>query len=154
MPAVTVAVDISATPERVWAFLSDVRRVPDWVSNAERLLSIPDQPTRVGAVFREVTRFGGPFKGRVEWTFTVLDPHALAVHRGRLPFMGETDVVYRLTPSGAGTRFEYELAWRWRGVMRLLGPFVFPILVRPKLRADLTRNARNAKRLIEAERNV
>jgi uncharacterized protein YndB with AHSA1/START domain/hemerythrin-like domain-containing protein len=98
-------VDVAASPEQVWAVLSDVRRVPEW-SHECRQVTWLDGATegRVGARFTGANR-----AGRARWvrpcTITAWAPARRLVFHTTGPLgMDATEWTFELEPHGAGTR--------------------------------------------------
>ena len=74
MSKVETSAEVAASPEKIWAFICDANRYPEWVVPTDRMLEVPDEAMGVGYVYKE---HGGvpPFKADSEWRVTVFEPH-------------------------------------------------------------------------------
>jgi uncharacterized protein YndB with AHSA1/START domain len=75
-------VDIDAPPQRVWAAVGDVTRMPEWSPELRRLVRLGSRPTRVGTTLLGLNR-----RGWVVWpttsTVTRLEPGRAVAWRTR-----------------------------------------------------------------------
>ena len=55
---ISTSVDIDATPERVWAVVGDVTRMPQWSPELRRLIVLGRKPVRVGTTLLGLNRRG------------------------------------------------------------------------------------------------
>jgi hypothetical protein len=140
MRSYQVTETIDASPEEVWAVLGDVARYPDWDSGVERVegrLAVGEKLK----VFSELDPGRGhPVK------VTEVAPGRGMTWRGGMPlglFKGLR--TYRLTPGGAGTRFEMREAFT--------GPLV-PLIWRslPDFQPSFDKFARGLKARVERGR--
>jgi hemerythrin-like domain-containing protein len=138
-------VDVEATPEQVWAVLSDVRRVPAWSHECRQVTWLDDVTEgRVGARFKGTNR-----SGFARWqrpcTITGWEPGRRLTFETRGPLgMDATEWTFELEPHGTGTRLTQtfrilEMAGWWgRLVWRTMPAHRDR---RPALREDLIRLA-------------
>jgi carbon monoxide dehydrogenase subunit G len=120
------SVHVEAPPERVWAFVSDVRRCPEWVAFTDGMGHVDDGDPGVG--FR-YTEYGsvGPLRSESEWRIVEFDPPRRQVHVGDMGIVdGEPTIA--VEPEDGGTRWtrtvELEVLPRLRPVERLLDRLV------------------------------
>ncbi len=97
---ISASVDIAADPERVWAVVSDVTRMPEWSPELRRLYPIGGRRVRVGLTMVGINR-----RGPVAWPTTSkvvrLEPQRAVAWRTRESGATWT---YELQPTGSGTR--------------------------------------------------
>lgn len=105
MTLVRSAIEIAAPPERVWEVLMDPRRLADWVTIHRRLDDAPARLRRGSTFAQTLSLRGAPL--HVEWEVVELDPPRRAVWLGRGPVHSRARIVYGLTPTAEGTRFDY-----------------------------------------------
>ncbi len=102
MSPAEVSVSISASPDQVYAVLSDPETYPDWLAGAQRVRHVDPAFPHPGAEFDHEV---GPIEALTvadDTTSLIADPPhrlQLEVHAG--PVTGIAD--FQLTPTGAGT---------------------------------------------------
>jgi len=134
MPSFSLTLEIACPPEEVFAYLTDVSRVPEWQSSA-RSAEI-DGEVRKGARIRERRTFMG-HGVNVELEVTAYDPPRrfdLSSRGGPVSY----EVHHVLEPSVGGTRLDVEVGIKLSGMMRLAaqGPLK---LAEREFRADFGR---------------
>ena len=134
MPSFSLTVDIARSTEDVFAYLTDISRVPEWQSSAGSAEA--DGEVREGARIRERRTFMG-HGVNVELEVTGYDPPRrfdLSSRGGPVPY----EVHHVLEPSGGGTRLDVEVGIKLSGMMRLAaqGPLK---LAEREFRADFGR---------------
>ena len=134
MPSFSLTVDIARSTEDVFAYLTDISRVPEWQSSA-RSAEI-DGEVRKGARIRERRTFMG-HGVNVELEVTGYDPPRRFDLRSRGGPVSY-EVHHVLEPSGGGTRLDVEVGIKLSGMMRLAaqGPLK---LAEREFRADFGR---------------
>ena len=86
MPRIERSVAVEAPSERVWAFVSDVRRCPEWVTFADGMGHVDEGDPGEG--FRYVEYGGvGPLRSASEWVSVEFDPPRRQVHVGDVGIM-------------------------------------------------------------------
>ena len=149
MPRLEMAREIKASPEQVWALLSDVKRYPEWVVFTERMVETPEGALGVGSSYRE---YGGipPFKSETAWQVTEFDAPRRQVHAGGDKQMQIT-VSFEMTPSGGGTQVRQQMDFQARGLMVPMSKILWPLLMRRRVQGAMVDTFANAKRILEAE---
>jgi uncharacterized membrane protein len=144
---VSASLLIAASPERVWAVVSDPRRALSFMSGVTRWEVVSEQPTGLGARYRILLRVGSAEIGGmvevVEWD----RPRELAWtsvtgidQRGR----------WRLRDAGDGrTRVELRLAYGVAG-SGLTG-WIAERIAAPTVTGHLRRTVRQLKRMVEQD---
>ena len=140
-------VDIDAPVERVWPLIAEDRNIGLWMPDVLET-TYPDgkpQGDPVGARFEQRIREGGRV-GTYQGEVTAYAPQRLLGVRLQDQGNFATDVVYRLSRQGAGTRLDYTcdvvLKSRLARIMMVIGlPMTWHIV---------RRHVRNLKRVAEA----
>ncbi|MFY9581081.1 MAG: SRPBCC family protein [Gaiellaceae bacterium] len=134
MPSFEVAIEIARPPEEVFAYLTDVPRIPEWQSSAGS--AEVDGEVREGARIRERRTFMG-HGVKVELEVTRYEPPRrfdVSSRGGPVSY----EVRHALERSGGGTHLDVEVGIKLSGMMRLAaqGPLK---LAEREFRADFTR---------------
>lgn len=58
MPQIEIVEHIQVPPERVWNFISDIRRGPEWVTVMKEVLYVSEGELGKGSVYRERSQIG------------------------------------------------------------------------------------------------
>ena len=145
MPDLRVAIEIDATPQRVWAALQQIDRHVDWMQEAVAIRFVNEQKSGVGTEFLCDTRIG-PIKLVDRMTITEWSPNtAMGVrHTGIVTGEGR----FTLRPIESRTHFAWQERLRfpwWLG-----GPLGAAITGRVVLRTIWTRNLGALKRQVES----
>jgi len=136
-----VEIDIDRPPEDVFAFLTDISRLPDWQGSAASAEA--EGPLAVGARIRETRRFLGR-EYKVVHEVTAYDPPQRFDVRsveGPIPL----SVRHTLEPSGGGTRLEAVGEANPKGLLRFAAGGVAKTA-----EAEFRRDFERLKELLEA----
>ncbi len=117
-------VDVNASPERLFAYLCDVERQPEWQADIRSCRWTSPGPVTDGKTARQVLRFLGKER---EATLTVeaFEPEGSIRFAKTVPF--PIRFGWRLQPvSDSTTRVEYAAEAQPRGAFRLLSPLIAP----------------------------
>ncbi len=137
-------ITINASPDRVWAHLSDLASHAEWMKDAETIRFGTDQTRGVGVVMEAPTRIG-PFRTLDVMTVTEWEEGHLisASHQGVVTGEGSFEIV----PNDRGTTLiwseDLRFPW-WMG-----GP-VGAIVARPIFRAVWTKNLKRFRQRVES----
>ena len=104
MSDVDVSVNIEAEPETVWAVLSDVSRVEEWLTVHDEF-DDPPSKLREGAELQQRVS-SGDISAEVEWLIEEVEEPVFMAWRGRATGGAELRTTYRLVPTDGGTRVE------------------------------------------------
>jgi hypothetical protein len=140
---------IDAAVPKVWEFINDLHRKPEYVHFVREVFDIPSHPLREGAVYRERARFG-PRESVSEWRVVQFDPPKRQVQQSQSREMDATFTA-SLEIEGSGTRLTVEMNVLLLPVLRPLGWLLEKLFVQRKVQKDVARAAQNLKRLIESE---
>lgn len=108
-PKHRISIDITATPERVFALWMDLTRMADWVGGVTRVTDITGPNDVAGTRY---TVWFGPMKSSTE-ILQVERPHHVRTRFGILILKSKSDV--RFEPTTDGTRLTQ--VFRTRGVI-------------------------------------
>ena len=141
MPEGTVSFDVRAPGDRVWAFLSDMRKVGSCVPGVQSVDVLDEKRARWNLKIKI-----GPLSQQVEVMTETLEQVPLS--RGK--FRGEADNMdilgtIELTPSGQATKVTYTMAVQAKGPLaRIMDNFM-----KSRLSAQTAEFAANVKKAIE-----
>ncbi len=107
MAPVDVTTELTATPRRVYDFLLDIARTPEWVTICRAVLHLdPGTPSPGWQCKQRYVLRGAPFV--VTWTLDTLEPERHISWTGRGPARSTAFITQDLTPlTGGGTRLRY-----------------------------------------------
>ena len=129
---------INAPPDKVFAYVSDFRRHPEWASHRLSIEPVSEGPLAVGSKFKSVGhQMGMESRDEVTVSEVVADrrlTYDVSTHQGE-SFRHSID----LQPEGAGTRVTKSMNFVKTGIVtKLMMPLVL-ILVPKILSSDLQR---------------
>lgn len=151
MASIRSTAEIKAPAQKVWDFVCELRRVPEWVGNTLEMLSVSEGPTASGTTYRELSRIAGPWKAPTEWRITTFDPPQRQVHEGTLPMGGSATLDISLEPAGDGCRITIVMLVCYAPLLRPVGALLDAAFMRRSLQDDFDRNVERLKALVEAE---
>ncbi|HUH93779.1 MAG TPA: SRPBCC family protein [Casimicrobiaceae bacterium] len=140
------AVDIAAPPERVFAYATAPANWPRWHPQSRAVSGVVDRTPRPAEKTIEDFEIAGR-KGRATWTSIAVDPPVRWEFAGHGEGGGGAHIVYTLTPTSGGTRFERDLTYRGPNLLFAL----FDALeIRAVMRRDSAVAVERLKHAIEA----
>lgn len=149
MTQMEAEVYIPASTETVWELVSDVHRLPEWVTNVEQILSVSDVPVKVGTIYRDRVNVAGLWRPVREWRITEFTPPRWQVHEGKWPGIGKAVISMSLEPLGTSTQFKLTEAFHWHWYLKPLAWLLLEgLFLRRTLQAELRRHVENAKALL------
>jgi uncharacterized protein YndB with AHSA1/START domain len=143
MAPMTSTVEISRSPDEVFAYVTDVSRFTEW---QEGLVEAHQEGgSEVGAKV-VMTRKAGPrqqtmttelteYEPPRRWAFRGTDGPVRAFGKGTVEPIGD----------GSSSRLSFELDFEGHGI----GKVLVPLIVRPSAKKELPRNHQNLKRRLE-----
>jgi uncharacterized protein YndB with AHSA1/START domain len=147
MAQIRRSVTINARPETIFQILTDLERLPDWVTGSARIHEISQQPIEVGTTFTQTFRVAGrelPLDGRV----TELDaPRRLAIDLAT-PGGGDSTMSYDLTPDGAACHIEFASDYHLPG--GIFGDLIDRAFAERRTDREMGISLQNLKELAEA----
>lgn len=149
MVRIVRTIDVSATPEAIWELMSDVRRLPEFVDDIDRMISLPEGDLGVGYTYRTYEGIP-PFKSEVEWVVTEFEAVRRQVHHGDDGKM-RIDLTVEIVPLDAARRLTLTLDLRPRWFLRPLNWVLWPILMRTRSLASMDRTMANIELLLTSQ---
>lgn len=122
---------IDQQPARVFPWLADPARWPEWAPAVVERRPVDDRPPIVGSRWAAVDRIG-PFRIRFTDELVALEPDALVVWDSTTPW--NSRVEYRLLPHPQGTRILAHYEGDVAGWLRLVALLPTVVLARILLR--------------------
>jgi len=108
MSSLTRATTVSCPPERVFAVLAEVERLPEFSDMTVAVRNGPGRPVQVGDTFDQVVRVLGK-ELESEWQVVEVRSPSLLRFEGTAPGGAKASLTERLVPEGDGTRVELEV---------------------------------------------
>jgi uncharacterized protein YndB with AHSA1/START domain len=146
MAPIVASIDISRSPEDVFAYVTDPSHLPEWQGGVVRAEKIGGGPVGVGTRAVVTRRIG-----RRELNMTVevaeLDPpRSFAVRSLDGPVRGENSGTIEPLDDGRRSRVKYELDLRGHGIGRLL----VPLVAKRQAQRGTPRNMEKLKKRLES----
>lgn len=113
MTKVAVEVEIDATPERVWAVVSDPRNLPHWDKHIVEVVGVPPGGLAEGTMYTTVMKFMA-VRARVAAEVLKWDPP----HVSSIRLTGLVDATVTTTVEALDdhrSRLRHEVSYRFRG---------------------------------------
>ncbi|NXY98339.1 SRPBCC family protein [Streptomyces sp. BR123] len=145
MSAIRETIDISASPEDVYAYVTDPRHLPEWQESAVSARPLDGAPPHVGQRVAVTRRMG---KREFPMTMEVkqLDPprswHMEGVDG---PVRGHVHGAIEPLDGGKRSRLTLDLEVEGHGIGRVIAPLV----VKPHVRKEMARNEERLRNLLE-----
>ena len=142
-------VHINAPIERVWKFINDYERVPEWQSNVLEIKDVTGVPGEVGFIYvSELRALGRKFDS--ETKITKSEAPRFLEQKFHMPGTGEavSTSVLESTPDG-GTASTFTMDYKMGTAF--LGGLADRFLFERSIERDIRHSNENMKELIEAE---
>lgn len=143
---VVVVATVQTAADAVWALISDLRRVPEWVEATLAMTRLPQPVATRGVAYSERTRIMGPLVATTHWEVTEVDPPHRQVHVGRARGFAPGVLVLEVEPAGDDTT-TYTQTVRLTAALGPLTPLANRVL-EPRIRSSLERNVDGLERLL------
>jgi carbon monoxide dehydrogenase subunit G len=134
---VTASAIVAASPEDVFALLSDTARYSEWVTGTDAVTRT-DGPAVEGSTYDEINPVLGPWKAKTHWRVVEHEaPRRTRHETGDIPLSSHFQVVMEVAPEGDASR----VAMTLRGEPAL-GPVgaVFARLMQGQVKRDNRRS--------------
>jgi carbon monoxide dehydrogenase subunit G len=101
---VTASAIVAASPEDVFALLSDTARYSEWVTGTDAVTRT-DGPAVEGSTYDEINPVLGPWKAKTHWRVVEHEaPRRTRHETGDIPLSSHFQVVMEVTPEGDASR--------------------------------------------------
>jgi carbon monoxide dehydrogenase subunit G len=101
---VTASAIVAASPEDVFALLSDTARYSEWVTGTDAVTRT-DGPAAEGSTYDEINPVLGPWKAKTHWHVVEHDVPRQSRHEtGDIPLSSHFQVVMEVAPEGDASR--------------------------------------------------
>lgn len=146
---ITIEEHIAASPEQVWATITDTRRYAEWVVNTLEVTSADSEVADAGVRYAERNRIAGPLTGASRWVVTSVEAGRRTVHTGEgIWLAGTMRLDMTVEADGAGTRYLH--VFTYEPGLGPLGPVV-DLGLRPSIARDMRRSVQALRELCERE---
>jgi Polyketide cyclase / dehydrase and lipid transport len=137
-------VTIARPADKVFAFLADLRNIPQWNYAITRTVQTSPGPAGVGATYRQTRTI--PRRSQESLQITIFEPPSRLTVQGQIgPFQATTS--YLLEPAAGATRLTNDVELETSSaLLRLISP-----LAVPRIKAAVARNLGTLKGLLESE---
>jgi hypothetical protein len=149
MPTIHIEEHVATSPQKVWDFLCDVRRGPEWVTVMLEALHVSEEPIKKGSSYRELSKIGLG-KSETEWHITGFDPPTVQVHETHEKALRAV-LTLRVDPEGEGARFTQHTEYMMMPGFRPLGWVLQTLFAHRMMKKALNQSVQNAERILEAE---
>ncbi|MFD7557253.1 MULTISPECIES: SRPBCC family protein [unclassified Streptomyces] len=145
MSAISNTIDISRSPDEVFAYVTDPTHLPEWQDSAVSAVPMGDLPVHVGSQV-VVTRKVGKRRIPTKMEFTELDrPRSWHLHGIEGPVRPEIQGTIEPLDGGARSRVTLSVDFEGHG----LGRALVPLAVKPMVRKEMPRSEEKLKHLLE-----
>lgn len=140
--------EVDRTPQRVFALLADVERMPEWQSNVASVVRADDDPVRVNTEFEQRWKFFGRER-RVPSRVVAWKEDELLAVSGDAGF-ADFYCGFELTPlPGGRTQLTSRAEFRLHGLWKLAQP-----ILAGELRREMGAELESLRRLVEHNSEV
>lgn len=131
------SVVIERPPQEVFAYVGDLRNIPEWGALSGEMRKETEGPPEVGARYSaDLTFFGRRLV--IPYEVGAYEPPRLFVFRSLGgPFHDEYTYTFEEEPRGGGTRFSMAIVMQPEGFLRVIGPLLEKMTQRYYFRKEL-----------------
>ncbi len=148
MLQITVTEHIAAPPAAVWAFISDLHRIPEWVLGTKAMLFVSTEEVGVGTEYRELTQIG-PSTSETTWRITTFRAPSVQTHESRSA-MVKAVLTMTVEPAGSGGLLTFQSQSQLLPRLRPLGRLL-ELMIHRRVTNEMRHSFQQAKRIIEQE---
>ncbi len=147
MQKVVIVKKINASPKKVWDFISDIEKAPEWVEVMQALVETSDNPVKAGTVYRERSKIGLK-ESETTWRVTKFEEPSVQIHE-----CSESDfkatLTMRVEASNAGAKLTHITEYALMPKFSPLGWILEKLFVHRYMVKNLKQSVENCKRQIE-----
>jgi uncharacterized protein YndB with AHSA1/START domain len=111
---VDVSRRVNASPDAVWAVVSDLSRLPDWNQFAASVENVSG-PAQPGATYTVKPHRG--YEPTTHWTVTEADPPTHQLHTSEMPVVSGVRSQFDISPADGGSTVRVHWTGTPKGVM-------------------------------------
>jgi len=148
MPHEEISVFIEAPPEIVFDFVSDLKRIPEYVDFVQEISDITPGRTRVGTTYMERAKMG-PGEQKQQWSCIEFNRPKSQAYEGKSSQM-HIVLHKQILPEGNGTRYKQWVDFNMFPTFRLFGRLLDPFVART-MRKQFPKITGGIKQIIERE---
>jgi carbon monoxide dehydrogenase subunit G len=149
MAKVEITKHINTSPQKVWDFISDVEKAPEWVTVMQSLVETTDNPVKEGTVYRERSKIGSK-ESETVWRVTRFESPKIQIHECK-----ESDFAATLTmgveESDSGAKLIHKTDYALMPNFRPLGWLLEKLFVHKTMVKNMNESIDNCKRILEME---
>ncbi|MCX4528920.1 MULTISPECIES: SRPBCC family protein [unclassified Streptomyces] len=145
MSAIRESIEISRSPQDVYAYVTDPSHLPEWQDSAVSARPLDGAPLHLGSKVALTRRIG---RRRFPMTMQVTEfdpPRSWRLHGLDGPVRGDVRGTIEPLDGGRRSRVTLDLDFEAHGIGRAL----VPLVVRPYARKEMPRNEEKLKHLLE-----
>ena len=146
MAPIVHSVEISRSPEDVFAYLTDFSRSAEWQENLVSASVEGGGPVSVGSRVNMTRRIGRGERKMINEVTEHNPPRSFAFHGIEGPIRAVGKGTVESVGDGAGSRFTMELDFEGHGIGKLL----VPLVVRRQARSDMAKSQARLKARLES----
>ncbi|MGH2428449.1 MAG: SRPBCC family protein [Candidatus Limnocylindria bacterium] len=146
MARVRSQIDLAASPEAVFALLTDLDRLPEWATIVVDSREASTRPLTLGCTFRQTVRVMGQ-ELDTEWQVTELEPGRRLAYEASAALGGRLVMTQTITPRAAGSSVQLEADYDLPG--GFLGDLLDLAVVEAKNEREAERSLQNLKELLD-----
>ncbi len=150
MPKVSIEKKIDAPPRKVWKFISDIEKAPQWVVVMQSLQDTTDNPVQRGTVYREQSKIG-PKESVTEWEVVRSDPLDIQVHECAEPDFKATLTMRVADNMDDTSTLHHTTEYQLMPSFRPLGWLLETLFIKRLMRKNLNKSVDNCKQMIEED---
>jgi uncharacterized protein YndB with AHSA1/START domain len=146
MTPIMESVEIARRPEDVFAYVTDPSHLPEWQESVVSVRRLDEGPIAVGSRAVVTRHVGGRDRKMTSELSELNPPSSWAVRGVDGPIRGMVDGRVESLENGERSRVTINLDFETRGLI----PKLFVALVRRQAKAEVPRNQRKLKELLES----
>jgi len=134
MPKLNDRIDVNATPEAAFAYVSDLTKHGEWSANSLKITPAGGGPVAVGKEYRSVAK--APTAVKADLRVTKYQPSNAFAFAGK-DMSGSFEHTFTIAPKDGGCTIERAVDFRTSPMFTLLYPVLGPLIGRPAARKSM-----------------
>ena len=149
MTRIERSVEVPGSPDRVFALLTDLERLPEWATIVVDTRDVSDHPLRAGSTFRQTVRVLGQ-EIDSDWKVVALEHPELVSYEATGAGGARLTMTQRLSAADGDTRVDLEIDYELPG--GLIGTAIDRTYFEPHNEREAERSLENLRALLRRER--